>query len=111
MITLKNLVPGSQLTTGALTYYTATNLAASITNATITNTTGGAVTATVYIIPSGGTAGATNVKISARSIAAGETYLCPELIGADVMSGGIIQALASSGSALTLMISGLEVTG
>lgn len=110
-INLVNLVAGSILTTSAAVYYTATNVAATIRNATVTNTTAGAITVTIHIVPSGGAAAASNEKIAARSVAAGETYLAPELIGANVMPGGTIQALASANTSLTLMVSGYEVTG
>lgn len=109
-INLVNLVPGSVLTNSTATYYTGTNVTATIRNATVTNPTGGAVTVTLYIVPSGGSAAASNEKIAARSVAAGETYLCPELIGANVAVGGTIQAVASANTSLTLMVSGYEVT-
>lgn len=107
-LTLANLVAGSVLTNGVLTYYTATNVRATIQNATVVNTTAGAVTVTIHLVPSGGSPSASNMKISAQSVAAGQSYLCPELIGANVMVGGTIQALASANASLTLMISGLE---
>src|SRR5688572_161067 len=102
--TAKRLVSGSQLTGSAATYYTAPSLTkARIQAAALTNTTGGAVACTVYLVPSGGSAGATNTFISARSIAAGETYPCPELINQVIEAGGTIQAL---GLNVTLAVSG-----
>ena len=65
-----------------------------ITAAVICNPTAVAKTFTVYVIPSGGTAGATNTYISARTIAPGESYTCPELVGRGLNAGGFIQALA-----------------
>lgn len=109
-VNLVNLVAGSVLTNSTATYYTAINVTATIRNATVTNPTAGAVTVTVYVVPNGGSAAASNEKIAARSVAAGETYLCPELVGANVMSSGTIQALASANASLTLMVSGYEVT-
>lgn len=110
MISLAKLVAGSQLTGSVATYYTATNKTATIKNATAVNTTAGAVTITVYIVASGGSATSSNIVISAKSIAAGETYNCPELIGKVVALGGTIQALASSATSITFMVDGLEVT-
>jgi hypothetical protein len=109
--TVKRLVNGSQLTASAATYYTAgANTKAVIKAASLVNTTAGAVTATVYLISSGGTAGATNTLISAKSIAAGETYNCPELVNHVLEAAGFIQALAGSATAITLVVSGVEVT-
>lgn len=105
--TVKRLVSGSQLTGSAATYYTAGTLTkAVIKSAQLTNTTAGAVACTVYVVPSGGTAGATNTLISARSIAVGETYNCPELINQVLEAGGFIQAL---GLNVTLTVSGVEI--
>lgn len=106
-LTLKRLVSGSQLTGAAATYYTApTNTKATIKSAVLTNTTGGAVACTVYLVPSAGTAGATNTLISAYNVAAGAAYTCPELINMVIEAGGTIQAL---GLNVTLVVSGAEV--
>lgn len=65
------------------------------TAAALVNTTGAAVAATVYLVPSGGTAGAANALISARAIAPGETYFCPELVNQGLNAGGTVQALGA----------------
>lgn len=109
-INVKRLVSGSQLTTSAATYYTATNVRAQIQAMTLTNTSGGAVTATVHLVPSGGSASASNCILSAKSLAAGESYKVIEAIGQTLESGGTIQALASSATSITLVASGIEQT-
>lgn len=110
MITLAKLIAGSQLTGSVATYYTATNKKATIKNATAVNTTAGAITLTVYIVASGGSATTSNIVISAKSIASGETYNCPELVGKVVASGGTIQALASSAASISFQVDGIEET-
>jgi len=40
----------------------------------------------------------------------GETYLCPELVGQVLESGGFISTLAGTASALTFTASGREIT-
>lgn len=75
--------------------------------AALCNTTGSPIAATVYLVPSGGTAGATNTYISARSISAGETYNCPELINQGLNAAGFIQAL---GNGLTFKYTSTEQT-
>lgn len=104
------IISGSQLTTSAAIYATAVNERIRLERITLCNTSGGAVTATVYLVPASGTAGATNTVISAKSIAPGETYKCPELIGHVLESGGTLQALASAGSAITIVGSGWRFT-
>ena len=109
-INLKRLVAGSQLTAVAATYYTATNVRTQIQAMTLTNTTAGAVTATVYLVPSGGSATASNTILSAKSLAAGESYKVIEAIGQTLEAGGTIQALASAATSISMVASGVEIT-
>lgn len=111
MIIPQKLVAGSQLTTSAATYYTAgTNVKAVITNMTLTNTTGTARTATVHVISAGASESASNMIISARVIAAGETYNCPEAIGKVMLATGTIRALAEANTAISLQVDGYEIS-
>lgn len=86
---------GAQLTGAAATYGSAVPALTKrvIKSAQLCNTTAAPVACTVYIVPSGGTAGASNTYVSARTIAAGETYNCPELVGQGINAGGFVQAL------------------
>lgn len=110
-ITPKRMVSGSQIAATATTYYTATNVKARIDSCALTNTTGGAITVTMYLVPSGGTADATNTVLSAYSVAAGQTYVPPGVVGQWLEEGGTLQALASSATSVTLVASGVEWTG
>lgn len=107
-ITPKRLVSGSLLTTSAATYYTATGVKTRIDACALTNTSGGAVTATMHLVPSGGSAAASNRILSARSIAAGATLVVPGAIGQWLEDGGTLQALAGTGAAVSLVASGVE---
>lgn len=105
----KRLVDGSQLTTSAATYYTApANTITTISACTLTNTTAGAITATLYLVPSGGTAGVANCILSARTISAGESYNVASAIGQTLAAGGLLQGLAGSATSITLVASGYE---
>lgn len=77
-----------------------------ITAAALVNTTAAAVAASVYLVPSGGAPGAANCLISARAIAPGETYFCPELINQGLLAGGTVQA---SGNGLTFRYAGRDI--
>jgi len=68
-----------------------------IKSASLVNTTGAPVAATVNLVTAGS---AVVTHISGRSIAAGESYPCPELIGKGLNPGGLVQAL---GLGLTFM--------
>ena len=107
---IKRLVAGSQLTNAAATYYTATNVSARVDSCALVNTTAGAITATVHLVPSGGTATAANCILSAKSIAAGATFVPPGIIGQVIENGGTLQALASANTSITLVASGIEYT-
>lgn len=104
------LVDGVTLTNATATYYTATNVSARVDKATIANFTAGAVTATLYKVPSGGSADTTNILLDGVSIGAHATYTCPEFVGHWLKPGETIQAKASALASLSLMVSGIETT-
>lgn len=107
----KGIIASQQLTNANVTYYTSTNIVTIIDKMTLCNTTAGAVTVTVDLVDSGGTAGASERVISARSIGAGETYTCPEVVGHILNSGDTIQALCSANTSVTIRASGRQVSG
>lgn len=107
----KRLVDGAQLTAAAAVYYTApANSLTTISAASVTNTTATARTVTVYLVPTGGTAGAGNVVCSGRVVAPGETFNVSGAIGQTLAAGGTLQALSDAATALTLVASGYVTT-
>lgn len=113
MVVSKRFVEGSQLTTGAVAYYTAQNVAgvkSLIKKATVCNTTASAATVTVYLVPSGGSPAAANTIVSARPVAAGQTLELYEVENQVLEAGDTLQALASAGTAITLAVSGVELS-
>lgn len=111
MIRPKRLVDGSTLTTSAVTYYTApANTRTIIKRITFTNTLGSASTVTLYIVPSGGSAGVTNIIAENVAIADETTWSCTDAEGQVLEAGGTIQALAGDASAVNIIASGVEVT-
>ena len=110
MITPKNLVPSKAMENAQTTQYTATNCRAVIDKCTVTNISAGAVTFSVNLVPTGGSAGSSNKIISSKSLAAGECYQCPEVIGHILEAGGFISTLAGAATSLTLDVSGRELT-
>jgi len=108
--TPKRLVSGSQLTTSAATYYTTPAATrARIAAFTATNTTAGAVTMTVHLVPSGGSADNTNKVADAISLAANETKAITGAIGHVLEASGTIQALASANTSINIVVSGYEI--
>jgi hypothetical protein len=76
----------------------------------VTNTSAGNVAISVNLVTSGGSAGASNLIIDARTVAPDETYTCPELVGHVLDAGGFISTLAGAATSLTIRCSGREVS-
>lgn len=109
-VTVKNIIPRKQAENAQTTQYTATNCKTIIDKFTVTNTSAGAVTFSVNLVASAGAAGDSNLVLKTKSIQASETYLCPELIGQTLESGGFISTLAGAATSLTISASGREIT-
>jgi len=92
----------------ASVYAAPAQTSAKIGRAVFCNTTGGALTITAGIT-SGGSLGAGTTLISARPIAAGETYVSPELAGAVIPAGSQLHAFASAATSVTFTASGLTI--
>lgn len=89
--------------------YTASSVRTIVDKFTGTNVTGSAAVLTVRIVPSGGSAGASNAIVFQKSLAAGETYTFPEMVGQILASGDFISTLAGTASAIVIRISGREI--
>ena len=109
-VTVKVLVPPLQMQNVQTTQYTATNAKAIIDKATVTNTDTVNRTFSVNLVQSGGVAGNANLIIDDKTVVPGETYLCPELVGQELDAGAFISTIASAAAALTLRVSGREIT-
>lgn len=101
------LQPGAVLTAAAVAYVTgALNSQTIIKRAVFTNSTNGAVTYTVYVVPFGDTPTMANVIILSRSIAAFGTDLAPELANMVLNQGDTIQCLAGAVTSINVFASG-----
>jgi hypothetical protein len=109
-VTVKNIIPAKQAENTQTTQYTATGCRTIIDKFTVTNTSAANVTLAVNLVASGGSAGVANLVLSAKNIIPGETYLCPELVGQVLESGGFISTLAGAATSLTIRASGREIT-
>jgi len=109
MITPKSFVNGTNLTALAATYYTAPiNTRAIIKRATFCNDDAGVVTVTINLVPSGGAAAYDNRITKDKSLAAGETWTCPDIENHILEAGGFISMLASVTAKIGCRISGYE---
>lgn len=109
-ITPIQLISPQQITDAAATYYSSVNIKTRIDKMSFTNTDSMAHTVTLYLIPSGGTAGDGNTITSAHGVAAGETWNCPDAVGQILALGGFIQAKADTASVITISAAGATIS-
>jgi hypothetical protein len=103
------LLAPTVLTAAAVAVYTAPALTTvKIGRAVFSNTDTSPHTITVNI---GTTATAANQIINARTLAAGETYVSPELAGLVIPAGQQMWALASTATIVNMTMSGITITG
>ncbi len=102
-------VDSAQLTGSITTLYTATGTKFQLTNITLVNDTTTAVTATIYNVPSGGTADATNILIGPIAISTDGSPLVFEFGEFYIETSGTIQGVASTTAQVTYHISGKEL--
>lgn len=109
-VALNNLC--SALATNAVaTYYTAPVATRTRIDAlAVTNTDASAQTISIWLVPSGGTAGDDNIIAKAKSIGAGETVRITAAVNQVLLAGGTLQAQGSIGSKLSIHASGVEVS-
>ena len=108
-VTAKTLIPAKQAESTQTTQYTTPGSTRTIIDKfTGTNTTAGAVTLAVHLVTLAGAAGDSN-KIVLKSLAAGETYTFPEIVGHVLDAGDFISTIASAATSITIRASGREV--
>jgi hypothetical protein len=110
MVTVKVLVPAKYAENTQTTQYTATGVTTIIDKFTATNITGTAATISVNLVTVAGTAGNTNLITKTKTLQASEVYTFPELVGQVLGVGDFISAVAGTASAITIRVSGREVT-
>lgn len=109
-ITAKPLITSGFAQDSATTeYLTPANTKTIIDKFTATNTDSGAVTITIYVVPSGSVAADSNKIISALSVSAGATADITELKNHVLSAGEFISVLAGSASKMVIRASGREV--
>lgn len=109
-VTAKPLVSAKYAEATETTQYTCpSGMRTIIDKATVTNTSAASATIAVRLVPSGGTAGPSNTITATKTLAAGEVYALPEIVGQILGSGEFISTLAGTASAIVLRVSGREI--
>lgn len=98
-----------QLTTSFTTIYTVPGSTKfTVTKLILTNTTAGAVTVQVCVVPNAGSVGVANAILWNYSIAANTFF---EITKGDIWGAGTtLQALAGSGTSINLKLAGIETS-
>ena len=109
-VTAKCAVEAKYIEAAETTQYTAP-VRCIIDKCTVTPPTGAAAALTMKIIPSGGSAGASNIVMQPKTLTSTDpTYTCPEIVGQILNPGDIISTLCSVASSLVIRISVREIT-
>lgn len=109
-VTVKNIIPRKQAEAVQTGQYIAVGAKTIIDKFTVTNTSAVNAQFSCNLIASGGSAGNLNLVLDAKTIAPGETYACPELVGQTLEPSGVISTLTSAAASLTISASGREIT-
>lgn len=107
-----NSIAPAQLTVGTETYYTVpTGTISTISNLSFTNTGTSPATITVYNVGAAQSPLPSNILVYNFSLSAGQTYVPPQAIGLNMLSGGTLQAIASVGAVVVVQGSVYETSG
>lgn len=104
----KALIESKYAENSETTQYTASSVTTEIDKFTATNVTGSNATLTVRIVPSGGTAGASNAIELTKTIVPGYPWTFPSLIGHVLAPGDFISTLAGTATAIVIRAAGRE---
>lgn len=106
------LIPHQNVDNAQTTKYTspASGKGTWIDKFTATNYSAGPITVSVNLVPVAGAAGNTNLIVKTKSLAAGETYTFPELVGKFLNPGDFISWIASAAASANGGANGREIT-
>ena len=104
------LIGPQELTASNATYYTSpANKQTILSKLTLTNVSSVAQTVDVHIVPSGGSADATNRLISTKTLDTNEAWAAFPVEGQILQPGDSIQASAGAVDSILIMASGVEI--
>lgn len=108
-VTVLNIIPSKVAENAQTTQFTA-KTETTIDKFTVTNTSASVAKFSCNLVSIGGTAASSNLILKEKAVSAGETYVCPELVGHSLESGSFISTLSDTAGALTIRASGREIT-
>lgn len=109
--TAKTLVQGTALGTAAGILYTApAGTYARVTQCSLANTDSVPRTVTVYLVDDALAPGVADTAVKSKTLAANETWVPYQILGAVISPGGTLQALCDAAAVVVFKASGLELT-
>lgn len=105
------LIDGKTAENAQTTQYTSpvsTSTKTIVDKFTARNYSGAAATLSINVVPSGGAVGSANLVVS-YTLAAGETYIFPEMVGQYLEPGDFISTLASAAGAISIRACGRQL--
>jgi hypothetical protein len=102
----KSLFAHAAVSNTAGVFVSASTSTRTIDAATVTNTSAGAVTLTLWQVPASGSRADANIMLDALSVDAGATVALAPLVNHAIAANATIHAEASAATSLTLMVSG-----
>lgn len=109
-VNVKAIIPAKDAEAVQTTQYTATVVRAIIDKFTATNYSAAAATISINLVTLATVAGNSNLTVKTKSLAAGETYTFPEIVGHVLNPGDFISTIASVATAINIRASGREIT-
>lgn len=109
-VTVRAIIPSKVAENTQTTQYTAGGVRCIIDKFTATNYSGSTATLSVNLVTQYDSAGNQNLTVKTKSLAAGETYTFPEIVGHYLESGGFISTIAGTAAAINIRASGREIT-
>lgn len=109
-VTVAVLIPAKIAESAQTTQYTSTGVTTIVDKLTATNYSGSPATLSINIVTSADTAGNQNLIVKTKTLAAGETYTFPEIVGTALIAGGFISTIAGTATAINIRASGRQIT-
>lgn len=95
-------------TGSAADYFTAGGTGVRIDFLSVVNSDSAAHTVSIWLVPSGGSLGNSNVSTLNKTVQPGQTWNSPNELGAVLGAGDTIWAMASAASVLNIFASGVQ---
>lgn len=109
-VTATVLIEAKNAESAQTTQYTSTNVRTIIDKFTATNYSAGAVTISVNLVPSAGSAANSNLIVKTKTLQAAECYTFPELVGQILEAGDFISTIAGAATSINIRASGRVIT-